>query len=73
MKTTADPTIVIRLADAIAFGRWMRTGSRSAAARKLSERRFVALISDLLDVMPRAADGSLAIPFGSLYLSAIRP
>lgn len=72
VKTAADPTTVIRLADATAFGRWMRTGSRSAVASSMSEEGFEALISDLLAVTPRAPDGSLAIPFGSLYLTAQR-
>ncbi len=73
VTTASDPTTVIRLAGADAFDRWMRTGSRSAAARSMSEQRFEALVSDLLAVTPRAPDGSLAIPFGSLYLSAVRP
>jgi len=72
VKTAADPTTVIRLADAAAFGRWMRTGSRSAAARSLSEEDFEALVADLLVATPRAPDGTLAIPFGSLYLTAQR-
>lgn len=72
VKTVADPTTVIRLADATAFERWMRTGSRSAAARSLSEEGFEALVDDLLAATPRAPDGSLAIPFGSLYLTAQR-
>ena len=72
VSTDADPSTVIRLADADAFGRWMRTGSRSTATAGWSEERFLAFEAELLAAAPRAADGTLAIPFGSLYLTARR-
>lgn len=68
----ADPGTVIRLADADAFGRWMRTGSRTLATAGWSEERFLAFEAELLALAPRAADGTLEIPFGSLYLTARR-
>ena len=66
----ADPTTTIRLAGPDSFERWMRTGSRSAASRALSEERFVALTADLLAATPVGPDGLLHIPFGTLYLTA---
>ncbi len=72
IATGADPNTVIRLADADAFGRWMRTGSRTTATAGWSEERFLAFEAELLALAPRAADGTLAIPFGSLFLTARR-
>jgi len=72
VATDADPTTVIRLADADAFGRWMRTGSRSTATAGWSEERFLAFEAEMLAVAPRAGDGTLEIPFGSLFLTARR-
>jgi SAM-dependent methyltransferase len=72
VATHADPSTVIRLADADAFGRWMRTGSRTTATAGWSEERFLAFEAELLALAPRADDGTLAIPFGSLFLTARR-
>lgn len=73
VRTTADPTMAIHLADEAAYRVWLTTGSRGTATAGWSAERVAALKSDLLAVTPRAPDGSLAIPFGSLYLSAVRP
>jgi hypothetical protein len=51
----------------------MRTGSRSVAARALSDERFDALSADLLAATPVGSDGLLRIPFGTLYLTARNP
>ncbi|MGZ6214138.1 MAG: class I SAM-dependent methyltransferase [Candidatus Limnocylindria bacterium] len=69
-KIEADPTTTIRLAGPDSFERWMRTGSRSAASRALSDERFAALSADLLAATPVGPDGLLNIPFGTLYLTA---
>lgn len=72
VTTDADPTTLIRLPDAAAFGRWMRTGSRSTATRGWGEEQFAAFEAEMLAATPRELDGSLAIPFGTLYLAARR-
>ena len=72
VATDADPSTVIRLADADAFGRWMRTGSRSTATAGWSEERFAAFEAELRAASPRADDGTFEIPFGSLFLTARR-
>jgi len=72
VATDADPSTVIRLADADAFGRWMRTGSRSTATAGWSEERLLAFEAELRAASPRADDGTFEIPFGSLYLTARR-
>jgi ubiquinone/menaquinone biosynthesis C-methylase UbiE len=69
----ADPATTIRLAGPDSFERWMRTGSRSVAARALSDERFDALSADLLAATPVGSDGLLRIPFGTLYLTARNP
>ena len=65
-----DPSIAIRLPDAGAFATWRCTGSRGAATAGWSEERHAALTADMLAVTPRDPDGSYAIPFGAIYLSA---
>jgi len=72
VATDADPSTVIRLADVDAFGRWMRTGSRSTATAGWSEERLLAFEAELRAASPRADDGTFEIPFGSLYLTARR-
>jgi demethylmenaquinone methyltransferase / 2-methoxy-6-polyprenyl-1,4-benzoquinol methylase len=69
----ADPETVIRLADEAAFRQWLRVGSRGAAAGQWPPERLETFTRELLAVTPRAADGSLRIPFGTLYASARRP
>ena len=65
-----DPTVAIRLPDADAFVTWRGTGSRGAATAGWSEEQHAALTADMLAVTPRQPDGSYAIPFGALYLTA---
>ena len=65
-----DPEVAIRLPDADAFVTWRRTGSRGAATAGWSEEQHAALTADMLAVTPRQPDGSYAIPFGALYLTA---
>jgi ubiquinone/menaquinone biosynthesis C-methylase UbiE len=72
VRTDADPHSVVGLADDEAFGRWMRTGSRSAATRAWSEEQFAAFCFDLAAITPRDADGAFAVPFGTIYLEARR-
>jgi len=72
-SVVADPATTIRLAGPDSFERWMRTGSRSVAARALSEEAFAALSADLLAATPVGPDGLLHIPFGTLYLTARNP
>lgn len=70
IASDADPRTAIRLSDTALFGRWLSVGSRGAAlpGRPDPERR--ALSDDLLAVTPREPDGTLRIPFGTLYLTA---
>jgi len=70
VATDADPRTAIRLADERLFDRWLSIGSRGAALRGRSDRERRALADDLLAVTPREPDGTLRIPFGTLYLTA---
>lgn len=72
IDTDADPTVAIHLADEKAYRLWLSTGSRGTATAGWPEGRIEALKAELLAVTPRQPDGSLAIPFGALYLSAVR-
>lgn len=65
-----DPTVAIRLPDSDAFVTWRRTGSRGAATAGWSEEQHAALTADMLAVTPRLPDGTYAIPFGALFLTA---
>lgn len=70
IASDADPRTAIRLADGVAFDRWLSVGSRGAALRARPDAERRALADDLLAVTPREPDGTLRIPFGTLYLTA---
>ena len=70
IASDADPRTAISLAGAGQFDRWLSIGSRGAAPRGRSDADRRALAHDLLAVTPREPDGSLLIPFGTLYLTA---
>ncbi len=69
IASDADPRTAIRL-DPAQFDRWLTIGSRGAALRGRSDADHRALADDLLGVTPRDPDGTLRIPFGTLYLTA---
>ena len=70
IKLAADPTTVIRLAGPDAFQRWLRSVPRFYAGVVPGLARSEALERDLLAATPRRPDGTLQIPFGTLYLTA---
>lgn len=70
VATDADPDHAITLPDDEAFRVWRSIGSRGAATAGWSQERQDALTEEMLAATARAADGSLRIPFGVLYLSA---
>lgn len=70
VATDADPRTAIRLADERLFDRWLSVGSRGAALRGRPETERRAFANDLLKVTPREPDGTLRLPFGTLYLTA---
>ncbi|MEP7082053.1 MAG: class I SAM-dependent methyltransferase [Chloroflexota bacterium] len=70
IASDADPRTAIRLADAVAFDRWLSVGSRGATLRGRPDAERRALSDDLLALTPREPDGTLRIPFGTLYLTA---
>ena len=69
IATDADPTTGIPLADEEAFRTWLRVGRMTS---DWSSDRREAFAQDLTAVAPRAADGSIRLPFGALYLTARR-
>ena len=73
VATDADPRTGIRLADEALFHRWLSIGSRGASVGERSAADRDALAGDLLAVTPRQPDGTLRIPFGTLYLTARAP
>lgn len=70
VRTDADPTTAIVLADEAAFRAWRRIGSRGAATARYTPAEHDALTDEMLAVTPVAPDGSYRIPFGALYLLA---
>jgi ubiquinone/menaquinone biosynthesis C-methylase UbiE len=72
VDVAADPTTEIVLPDDDAFRVWRGIGSRGAATAHYTAEQHRALTDEMLAVTPRAADGSLRIPFGAIYLSARR-
>jgi SAM-dependent methyltransferase len=70
VATDADPTAHIPLADEDAFRTWLRVGR---LVTDWPPERVETFAVDLMAVCPRAPDGSFRIPFGALYLTAVRP
>lgn len=73
VATDADPRTAIRLRDEALFDEWLSIGSRGAALRGRDDAERRALARDLLAATPRGPNGSLRIPFGTLYLTARAP
>lgn len=73
VQTDADPTVAIVLADEAAFRSWREIGARGPATAHYTAAQHDALTTAMLAVTPRAPDGTLRIPFGSIYLTARRP
>ena len=71
IDTAADPEMAIRLPDDAAFTVWRNTGSRAGVTAHFTPEQHAALTAEMLAATPRQADGSLRIPFGALYLSAV--
>jgi SAM-dependent methyltransferase len=72
VETDADSTVAIRLAGEEQFRRWTRVAARDRATAGWSADDRERLTRELMAAAPRAADGSYRIPFGALYLSAVR-
>lgn len=70
VQTDADASATIDLPDEDAFRTWLRVGRPTTG---WSPERIEAFAADLMAAAPRRADGSFAIPFGALYLTARRP
>jgi SAM-dependent methyltransferase len=70
IATDAEPRTAIRLADTERFDRWLSVGSRGVELGGRSDDERRSLAEDLLAVTPREPDGTLRIPFGTLYLTA---
>jgi SAM-dependent methyltransferase len=71
VDTDADPSAAIVLSDEAAFRTWRGIGSRGAATAHYTPERHDALTAEMLAVTPRLPDGSLRIPFGALFLTAV--
>jgi hypothetical protein len=63
----------VHLPDEAAFRMWRSLGARGAATRDWSPERNEALTNEMLAATPRQPDGSMRLPFGALYLTAVAP
>jgi hypothetical protein len=72
IATAADPGVVIPLRDEEHFRTWLRVGARGRATRGWSRERFDSFARDLMGAAPRAGDGGYRLPFGAIYLVALR-
>jgi SAM-dependent methyltransferase len=70
---SADPAVVIYLPDEPAFRTWRSLGARGAATRDWTAEQNEALTREMLAATPRQPDGSIRLPFGALYLTALAP
>jgi SAM-dependent methyltransferase len=73
VQVAADPAVVIYLPDEAAFRTWRSLGARGALTRDWTSEQNEALTQQMLAVTPRQPDGSIRLPFGALYLTAIAP
>ncbi|MGH2417260.1 MAG: class I SAM-dependent methyltransferase [Candidatus Limnocylindria bacterium] len=72
VRTAADPTAAIPLRDDEHFRTWLRVGSRGRATGDWSDERREAFARDLMEVAPRDAEGGYRLPFGALFLTALK-
>lgn len=72
IHTAADPGIAIPLRDGEHFRTWLRVGARGRATGGWSRERFDSFAHDLMAAAPRSADGGYRLPFGAIYLVAVR-
>lgn len=70
IRTLADPTVTIRLADEPLFRTWRSIGSRGEATRDWTAEQHEALTIEMLAATRREPDGTFVIPFGALFLTA---
>ena len=70
--TDADPTVAIPLADDEQFRIWTSVAARERATAGWSADDRERLTRELMAAAPRAADGGYRIPFGAIYLTAVR-
>lgn len=73
IQASADPSIGIDLPDEAAFRTWRSLGTRGAATHDWTPEQNEALTQEMLAVTPRQPDGSIRLPFGALYLTALAP
>jgi SAM-dependent methyltransferase len=72
VRVETDPATAIVLPDEPAFDTWYRIGPRGPVTSAFSAEQHRALADDMLAATPRDADGTLRIPFGTIYLTARR-
>lgn len=70
VKTDADPTVAIVLADADAFRTWLGIGARGRATGGWSARRLERFHAELMEVARDEGGSGFRLPFGALYLTA---
>jgi SAM-dependent methyltransferase len=68
----ADPTVAIRLADDEQFRTWTTVAARERATAGWSADDRERLTRELMAAAPRVADGRYRIPFGAIYVTAVR-
>ena len=73
IRTDADATMAIVLPDEAAFRTWRSIGARGPATAHYTAEQHDELTDAMLAATPRAADGTLRIAFGAIYLTAWRP
>jgi SAM-dependent methyltransferase len=73
VETDADSTVGIPLAGDEQFRTWTSVAARERATAGWSAEERERLTRELMAAAPRATDGSYRIPFGALYLTAVRP
>lgn len=71
-ETDADATVAIPLAGEEQFRTWTSVAARERATAGWSSDERERLTRELMAAAPRAADGGFRIPFGALYLTAVR-
>ena len=72
VRTHADDSTAIILPDADAFRTWREIGARGAATADFTPEQHASLTDEMLAVTPHDVEGRLRIPFGTIYLSAVK-
>ena len=72
VEVDEDPTTVIPLADDAQYRTWLKVGAKGRATAGWTDEHRERFARELMEATPRGPDGGYVLPFGAIYLSAVK-